>query len=50
MSKRQYNKFKDVLGKVFVDEDGDFDPGITDSTSNSSEPVSETGQQDRMKI
>ena len=50
MSKHQYNKFKDVLGTVFVDEDGDFDPGITDSTSNSSEPVSETGQQDSMKI
>ena len=50
MSKRRRYKFKEVLGEVFVDDYSNFDPDIVDTLSNSSEQVTKTGQQGRVKI
>ena len=50
MSKCRGYKFREVLDKVFVAESSNFDPDITDSWSNSSERVSDTGQQDSVKV
>ena len=49
MSNRRRQKFK-VLDEVFDDEYSNFDPDIADALSNLSEQMSETGQQDSVKI
>ena len=49
-SKRGHYKLNEVLNEVFIDEYSTFDSDFPDSLSNSSEQVSETSQQESVKI
>ena len=50
MNKRGRYKFTEFLDEVFVNERSNFDPDITDSLSNLSEQVSETGRQESVNV
>ena len=51
MSKHWCYTLKWFLDEVVVDEDGEFDPNIADSSSHScGQQVSETGQQEDVEM